>query len=113
MRRSWMVFALLFLFSTAWAGEQLVLTTPETTASVTTWSVDAMSLDRSAAHVSFRLLGSGGERKTVTVSGADATTYMKALNKRNATVRSNEKWTIEQLQTAGLLGAGSVTGTPD
>ena len=113
MRRIWIAFALLLLFSTAWAGEQLVLTTPETTASVTTWSIDAMSLDRSAAHVSFRLLGSGGERKTVTVSGADATTYMKALNKRNATVKSNEKWTIEQWQAAGLLGAGSVTGTAD
>jgi len=108
-----MVFALLLLFSTAWAGEQLVLTTPETTPSVTTWSIDETHLYRSAARASFRLLGSSGEQKAITISGADAITYMKALNKRNGNTKSNEKWTLEQLQAAGLLGAGSVTGTPD
>ncbi len=35
-----------------------------------------------------------------------------ALNKRNATVTSNEKWTLNQLVSNGYL-AGTVSGNPD
>ena len=101
--------------SAGFAVEQLDLTTPETFAaptSITSWKIDGLTLMRSEAKVIIHLVGSTGEKRTYTFSGALATTYINALNTRNASTISNEKWTLNQLVTRGYL-AGTVSGTPD
>ncbi len=113
MRRSWLLFALLLLFSTAWAGEQIDLTTPDqATAGTPLYRIARADLDKEGARVTFYLNSDVGLRKTITITGADATTYLNALNKRNATGTSNNTWTLNQLITKGYL-AGTVSGTPD
>lgn len=97
-------------------AEQLDLTTPETfsaPASITWWKINRMDMCRNPARVTFHLLGTNGEERTYTFTGTQATTYINALNKRNATVKSNKKWTIEQLQSVIPELAGTVSGTPD
>lgn len=97
------------------AVEQLDLTTPETFAapsSITSWRIDEIHLYKAEAKVIIALVGTNGEKRTYTFTGSLATTYMNALNKRNATTTSNEKWTLNQLVTKGYL-LGTVSGTPD
>ena len=101
--------------SVSFAVEELILTTPETfpaTTSITSWKIDGLTLMRSEAKVIIHLVGSTGEKRTYNFSGALATTYINALNTRNASTISNEKWTLNQLVTRGYL-AGTVRGTPD
>lgn len=97
-------------------SEQLDLTTPETfpaPPAINGWKINREDLCRSPARATFYLIGTNGEERTYTFTGAQATTYINALNKRNATVKSNEKWTIEQLQSVIPALAGTVSGTPD
>ena len=106
---------LVALAPTSFAVEQLDLTTPETFAapsSITSWLIDELHLYKAEAKVIIALLGSNGEKRTYTFTGSLATTYITALNKRNATTASNEKWTLNQLVTKGYL-TGTVSGTPD
>ncbi len=96
-------------------AEQLDLTTPETfgaPASITYWRIDELHLYKSEAKVVIALVGTNSEKRTFTFTGALATAYIVALNKRNATVTSNEKWTLNQLVSNGYL-AGTVSGNPD
>jgi len=97
-------------------SEQLNLTTPETfatPASITWWKINQLDLCRDPARVTIHLLGTNGENRTFTLTGAAATTYINALNKRNATTKSNEKWTIEKLISLYDDLDGTVSGTPD
>ena len=97
------------------AVEQLDLTAPESFVappSITSWKIDELQVSRSSAKVIIGLLGSNGEKRTYNFSGALATTYINALNTRNASTISNEKWTLNQLVTRGYL-AGTVSGTPN
>ena len=113
MRRSWMVFALLLLFSTAWAGEQIDLTTPDqATAGTPSYYIARADLDWDGARVTIHLNSASGLKKTLTFTGADATTYMRAANKRDFTTTSLQKWTFNQLKLKGYID-GTVSGTPD
>ena len=97
------------------AVEQLDLTTPETfsaPSSITYWRIDELHLYKSEAKVIIALIGTNGEKRTYTFTGSLATTYLVALNKRNATTTSNEKWTLNQLVTNGYLN-GTVSGSPE
>jgi len=97
------------------AVEQLDLTTPETfsaPSSITYWRIDELHLYRSDAKVIIGLVGTNGEKRTYTFTGSLATTYLNALNTRNATTTSNEKWTLNQLVTNGYLN-GTVSGSPE
>lgn len=99
----------------ATAVEQLDLTTPETFSaptSITTYKIRRITMDWESAKVEIWLTGSGGQRKVLSFTGAEATAYMTNLNKRNASVVSNQKWTLQLLVTNGYL-AGTVSGTPD
>jgi len=96
-------------------AEQLDLTTPETfptPASVTYWKCDGAYLRASQALAVLYLLGTNGEERTFTFKGVEATTYIKALNKRDASVVSNNTWTLNQLKNKGYLD-GTISGTPD
>ena len=103
------------LAPTSFAVEQLDLTTPETFAApsiITSWRIDELHLYKAEAKVIIALVGTNGEKRTYTLTGLLATTYIKALNKRDATTTSNEKWTLNHLVTRGYL-TGTVSGTPD
>ena len=94
-------------------AETLVLTAPITYPSTTSWSLVEFSLRKSPWQVRLGLSGPNGESKSINFEGSEAQTYIVALNKRNATVTSNEKWTLNLLVTNRYLPAGSVSGTPD
>lgn len=93
--------------------EQINLIAPEQASDGTThYWINRSELDREGARVSFHLGSAKGFNKVITISGDDALAYLKALNKRNATVTSNEKWTLQQLVAKGYL-SGTISGTPD
>jgi hypothetical protein len=96
-------------------AEQLDLTTPETfptPSAINSWRIVGLQWIKTPATVIVVLQGSNGETRTYTITNSDAATYIVALNKRNATTKSNEKWTLEQLVAKGYL-AGTISGTPD
>ena len=105
----------LLLAVPARAAEQLDLTTPETTPSVTYWRPDEVHLSWDARNITVIYRGSAGERKTCTWTGQDAADKMTALNKANLSAgNSLHKRLITQGQAlAGCLGAGTVSGIPD
>ena len=112
MKKLILGFILLFT-STVFAGEKITLTAPDQAVIGTSeYYVAGLIIDRDALRVEIRLGSPGGFRRTFVFSGEDARTYMNAINKRNATVTSNEKWTLNQLINLGYL-AGTVSGTPD
>ena len=106
---------LVLLVSPAWSVEQLDLTTPVTTPSVTSWTPDEVHLSWDARNITVIYRGSAGERKTCTWTGQDAADKMTALNKANLSAgNSLHKRLITQGQAlAGCLGAGTVSGSPD
>lgn len=94
-------------------AEQINLTTPDQTSGGTPhYWINRADLDKEGARVVFYLGSTAGFKKTITITGADALTYINALNKRNATATSNERWTLNQLISKQYL-SGTVSGTPD
>ena len=113
MRRSWVLFGLLLLVSSAWAVEQIELTTPDqATAGTPSYYISRYDMDSDAARVTIYLNSASGLRKTLVITGTDATTYIRAAKKRDFTSTSLDKWTFNQLKLRGYLD-GTVTGTPD
>ncbi len=113
MRRTWMLLVLLLLISTAWAGEQIDLTTPDQATSGTpSYYIARLDLDWDGARVTIYLNSAGGLKKTLVFTGTDATAYMRAANKRDFSTTSMQRWTYNQLTTKGHL-SGTVSGTPD
>lgn len=92
--------------------EQLTLTAAQTYPSTTFWKISALHLDWTAARIDIVLLGTNGEQKTFSYTGATATTFMIALNKLNLSVQSLHSRIMTRLVADGFL-AGSVTGIPD
>ena len=113
MRRSWVLLGLLVLLSTAWAGEPINLTTPEqATTGTPSYHIARLDLDWDGVRVTVYLNSPSGITKVLTFTGADATIYMRALNKRDSSVTSAQKWTLNKLNSKGWL-SGTVSGTPD
>ena len=96
----------------ALAVEEVALTTPITTPSITAWQVSILHLDWGASQITIKLKGPNGETKLHSYSGATALTMMVALNKANLTANSLHKRVLNQLITDGVV-LGTVTGTPD
>jgi hypothetical protein len=104
---------LVFTVSIVLAGEKIDLSTPDqTSAGTTSYYIARLDMDWDASRVVIYLNSSTGLTRTLTFEGANATNYMKALNKRHATVTSNQKWTLEQLVSKGFL-TGTVSGVAD
>jgi hypothetical protein len=114
MKRFWALLAAFSVFlSIAWAGEQVDLLSPDQASPGTlAYYVAEISMDRDAATVEIRLCSPIGLTRTFTFSGADALSYIRAMNRRDASTISNEKWTLQQLITKGYL-SGSISGTPE
>lgn len=113
MRRWWALGLLLLFLAPAWAGEQVDLTSPDqASAGTPSYYIVRSDMDWEGVRVTIYLSSSSGLRKTITITGADATAYMKAANKRDSSVISLQKWTLNQLITKGYL-SGTVSGTPD
>ena len=106
--------SLLVLSSSAFAVEDLTLTTPETKPTIAKWRLDQLSINRSAPSVTTVFLEpTTGETRTCTETGSAATTLISNLNTANLTSNSLQKRAINRAQTTGCLGAGAITGTPD
>jgi hypothetical protein len=113
MKRFWMVGLLVLLVGVAWAGEQVDLFVPDQASTGTPhYWIGAILMDREAGTVIIRLGSDSGLRKTITIWGADAMTYIRAANKRDSSSVSLEKWTLTQLINKGYI-VGSITGSPD
>ena len=76
--------------------------------------------DRSAGiEVTFREVDangafiSGGKSLECRYEGATAQTLINSLNKANLSTNSLEKRVMSQCQTDGLIGSGSISGSPD
>lgn len=111
------VFILLVsLASIATAKEEISLTNPITTPSITTWKVTSLLLRTTPDPViEVILVGSNGKIRqfSYTEENDDPLTKIKALNKANLSTKSLEKRILEQLQADYPELAGTVTGTPD
>ena len=93
--------------------EQLDLSSPVTQPSVTSYTVERLSIQRSPACIDVTAKDNNGKETAVTYNGATAQTLLGQLNKGNFTVNSLQKQVINRLIADGYLPAGSVTGTPD
>ena len=102
-------------------AEDLVLTTPVTRPSTTTWRVTRLELDWGVgAHIGIHLVGSDGSRRSVGYNDVDdmgnntgvATGLMSALNTANLSVKSLHKRILERVAADFPDLDGSVTGTP-
>lgn len=103
-------------------AEIITLTTPLTKPSQTTITIERITFDRVAQSVYVQWSGNNGEAAsyayvtpapigaTVTRTGAS---LLSLVNTRNFTTNSMMKQILQLIQTDGLIGAGSVSGTPD
>ena len=94
-------------------AEQINLITPDqAVAGTSDYYIAGLIQDRDAVRVEIRLNSSGGYHRTFTFTGNDAKAYMSTLNQRNASIVSNDRWTLNQLKSKGYL-SGTISGTPD
>jgi hypothetical protein len=90
--------------------EILSITTPPP--QQTTWRVNEVYFNWNAASIQIGLIGTNGEAKHHTYSGAVATSLLVSLNKANLSTTSLHKRIINQLVSDGVI-AGTVSGSPD
>lgn len=106
-------FLLLAVPVVALAVEDLTLTAPLTRPSTTTWRVDSLTLQWSAASVQATFLDPvSGNTAVCSETGAAALTLMTTLNSANLTANSLQKRAITWAIGKGCLGAGTIAGTP-
>jgi hypothetical protein len=93
--------------------ESITLTTPQTFVSITDWHIIRIDMNRREQKFFLEAQSNTGLVAEYLESGDAAMTTMKALNKADLSVKSLERRALEYLQAKGVIGAGSVTGTPD
>lgn len=91
--------------------EQLDLTTPITSPSITNYRVTLLHLDWTGAQIQIVLTGPQGESAGFVYSGQEATDLMLVLNTANLSVKSLHKRILEKLVANGKL-SGTISGTP-
>ena len=96
----------------AHATEQLDLTTPITTPSITSYKVIKLILDIEGQGIIITLKSNTNERLEVAYNGPEALTLIVAMNKMNFTTTSMQKKILQKLIADGKL-PGTVSGTPD
>lgn len=94
-------------------AEKLTLATPVVSPSITEWSVIRIDKNREERYLLIQVKSNTGMRKEHVYRGDDAMNKMRVLNKTNNTIKTEERRIIEQLQTDGILEAGTIEGTPD
>ena len=93
-------------------AEEVILTTPVTTPSITAWKVSSLHLDWDNSQITIKLRGPNGETKFHSYGGAVALTMMVALNKADLSSNSLHKRILNRLILDRTV-LGTVTGTPD
>jgi len=97
-------------------AEQHDLTTPIPAVGGTSfWRVQHITLhyDGDDSYIKIGLVGENSERKSVGYTGDEAAVLIRQLNTANLSVNSLHKRVMGKITTDGLIGAGSVSGTPD
>jgi hypothetical protein len=109
-----MIFAMLLCFAVpVYAAEQIDLTAPITTPSITYFKVVRLDCDWENARISVYLKSSSSsERLAFYYDGAEATALMTQMNKKNFTTTSMQKTILNKLVADGFL-AGTISGSPD
>jgi hypothetical protein len=92
--------------------EQLDLTTPVVVPDKTYYRVIKLHLEWDLASIEIVVVGSDAVVQAFGYNGAQAISLMTILNTANLSVKSLQKRVLEKLVADGLLGAGTVTGTP-
>ena len=97
-------------------AEQLDLTIPITTPTLTFWRVEEIRLRRASvalpASVFVLLRGTSGEVLTHLYEGVVAAQLIQLLNTANLTTQSLERRVLARLIADGVL-AGTISGSPD
>ena len=97
-------------------AEQLDLTIPITTPTLTFWRVEEIRLRRPSvllpASVAVVLRGTSGEVLTHLYEGTVAAQLIQVLNTANLTTQSLERRVLARLIADGVL-AGTISGRPD
>lgn len=92
-------------------AELVTLTVPPP--QLTTYRVNELHLNWDAQSIQIGLKGTNGEAKHVGYGSTTATALMNVLNTKNFTSTSMHKEIMKRLQNDGLLGAGTISGSPD
>jgi acyl-CoA thioesterase FadM len=94
------------------AVEQIDLTTPIVTPSITYYKIMRLTLDIEGQGIIIDLKSSTGQYLQVAYNGVEATTLMVAMNKMNFTTVSMQKKILQKLIADGKL-LGTISGTPE
>lgn len=94
-------------------AELVTLTTPITHTATTDYEVRYLEIDRDVPRVTVRLRDNRGEYLRHAYASTTATALISLLNTKNFTSTSLQKEIIKRLQNDGVIGAGTISGTPD
>lgn len=89
------------------------LVTLNTPTQVTTYRVNELHLNWDAQVIQIGLVGSDGFPKYASYGSTTATAFMNLMNTKNFSSTSMHKEILKRLQNDGLLGAGTISGSPD
>lgn len=89
------------------------LVTLNTPLQVTTYRVNELIFNWDAQRISIGLVGSDGFSKHHSYGSTTATALMNLCNTKNFSSTSMHKEIIKRLQTDGVIGAGTISGSPD
>lgn len=92
--------------------EQLSLTTPMTSPSVTFYKVRHLNLTVSPPVIDWTVIDNNGVTLSGAYNGETAAVLLNALNTGDCRAISMQRKIILRLQADGYLGAGTVEGTP-
>lgn len=110
--KSLLIAIILLLAAPVFAVEQIDLTTPITTPSITSFKVVKLILDIEGQGIIITLKSNTNERMEIAYNGAEALALMVAMNKMNFTTISIQKKILQKLITDGKL-PGTISGLPD
>ena len=96
----------------AHATEQIDLTTPITSPSITSYKVVKLILDVEGQGIIITLKSNTNDRLEIAYNGSDALTLILAMNKMNFTTTSMQKKILQKLIADGKL-PGTIFGSPD
>lgn len=94
-------------------AELVTLTTPISYTQTTTWEVRSLELDRDIPRVTIRVRDNRGEYLRHAYNSSTALTLISFMNTKNFASTSLQKEIIKRLQNDSVIGAGTISGTPD
>lgn len=94
-------------------AEKLDLAVAQTFPSITDWRMKRIDKDIEEQYILLVAKANTGKCVEALIRGAAAVTIMRALNKSNNTVKSEERRALEYMRDNGYLGDGAISGTVD